>query len=290
LNGNIGEERAAERTEARRQWDSAAPGWARWEPAIGAWLQEATEIMVDLAGVGPGSRVLDVACGAGDQSLAAARRTGPSGRVLATDISPVMVEFAAEQAKAAGLTNLRAQAAAAEDVADVEGAPFDAAICRLALMLLPDPRVALAAVGRSPRQGGRIGAVVFGPAAANPFMAEPLAILRRHANKPAPAPGGPGIFALADPATLEVLLREAGFAEVMVRTIEQPLAMRSAADAVRMIQDAFGVYRAVISDQPPAVREAAWAEVARALSRFEGPDGFRAPAMVHAVGGQKSVA
>jgi hypothetical protein len=87
-----------------------------------------------------------------------------------------------------------------------------------------------------------------------------------------------------------VLLREAGFAEVMVRTIEQPLAMRSAADAVRMIQDAFGVYRAVISDQPPAVREAAWAEVARALSRFEGPDGFRAPAMVHAVGGQKSVA
>jgi cyclopropane fatty-acyl-phospholipid synthase-like methyltransferase len=87
LNGNIGEERAAERTEARRQWDSAAPGWARWEPAIGAWLQEATEIMVDLAGVGPGSRVLDVACGAGDQSLAAARRTGPSGRVLATDIS-----------------------------------------------------------------------------------------------------------------------------------------------------------------------------------------------------------
>jgi 16S rRNA C967 or C1407 C5-methylase (RsmB/RsmF family) len=70
------------------QWQVAAEPWHRWGPVIGAWLGPATEIMLDLADVLAGSCVLDVAAGAGEQTLTAARRIGPNGYVLATDSAP----------------------------------------------------------------------------------------------------------------------------------------------------------------------------------------------------------
>ena len=78
-----------------QQWQEAAAAWHRWGPTLEEWLGEATELMLDLARIGEGSHVLDVAAGAGGQTLAAARRVGPGGSVLATDISPNILEFAA---------------------------------------------------------------------------------------------------------------------------------------------------------------------------------------------------
>ena len=71
----------------RQQWDDAAEAWHRWGPTLETWLGPATEKMLDAANVTTGGRVLDVAAGTGGQTLTAARRVGPSGRVLATDIS-----------------------------------------------------------------------------------------------------------------------------------------------------------------------------------------------------------
>jgi SAM-dependent methyltransferase len=82
------------KTTTRAQWQSAAGAWHRWGPFIGSWLGDATEAMFELAGVGPGCRVLDVAAGAGEQSLAAARRVGAGGHVLATDIAPALLDHA----------------------------------------------------------------------------------------------------------------------------------------------------------------------------------------------------
>lgn len=55
-----------------RQWQAAAGAWNAWTPVLRAWLGPATDLMLDMARVGPGSRVLDVAAGAGDQTLQAA--------------------------------------------------------------------------------------------------------------------------------------------------------------------------------------------------------------------------
>ena len=63
----------------REQWQEAAAAWDRWGPTLENWLGPATEAMLDAAGVRPGARVLDVAAGAGGQTLAAARRVGPDG-------------------------------------------------------------------------------------------------------------------------------------------------------------------------------------------------------------------
>jgi cyclopropane fatty-acyl-phospholipid synthase-like methyltransferase len=272
--------------QAVRQWDSAAPGWARWEPTIGEWLQCATAAMLSAAGVRPGSRVLDIACGAGDQSFAAARRVGPSGHVLATDISEAMIGFLAKQAEAEGLENIAVKAIAAEDLT-ANGALFDSVICRLGLMLMPDPAMTLSAALRMLHPGGRFAAIVVGSPEANPFLFEPLATLRRHANKPAPPPGSPGIFALADADGLHALVQHSGFDDVTVTTIDEPLAMASAADAVQMIKEAFGVYRALIGDQPEEVQQAAWSEVMAILKRYEDQSGLHVPAQLHVVAGQK---
>src|SRR4051812_5200648 len=86
----------------RAQWDAAAEAWHRWSPTLRDWLGPATEHMLDLAGVVAGCRVLDVAAGAGDQTLQAAARVGPGGSVLATDISPQILAFALAEAQRAG--------------------------------------------------------------------------------------------------------------------------------------------------------------------------------------------
>ncbi|MGZ3687049.1 MAG: class I SAM-dependent methyltransferase, partial [Bdellovibrionota bacterium] len=77
----------------REQWNSAAEAWDRWGTLLNAWLGPSTEAMFDLMGLRTGQSVLDVAAGAGEQSVAASRRVGPTGRVLATDISPKILEY-----------------------------------------------------------------------------------------------------------------------------------------------------------------------------------------------------
>jgi ubiquinone/menaquinone biosynthesis C-methylase UbiE len=72
----------------RAQWDEVAPRWHRWTPVMQAQYAPATELMLDLARLRPGYRVLDIAAGDGYQSIAAARRVGPTGHVLAVDLAP----------------------------------------------------------------------------------------------------------------------------------------------------------------------------------------------------------
>jgi ubiquinone/menaquinone biosynthesis C-methylase UbiE len=91
----------------RSQWETAAEAWDRWGTFIGRWLKPATDRMLDFAQIGAGSQVVDVAAGAGEQTLTAARRVGPGGRVLATDISPGILRYARQAADAAGLRQRR---------------------------------------------------------------------------------------------------------------------------------------------------------------------------------------
>src|SRR5882757_9287434 len=94
---------AAYKKTTEQQWDAAASAWDAWGPTLEEWLGEATATMFDLARIGAGSRVLDVAAGAGGQSLAAARRVGPAGRVLATDLSAQIMASAERRFAEAGL-------------------------------------------------------------------------------------------------------------------------------------------------------------------------------------------
>jgi len=254
--------------ELRETWESAAPGWAKWENMFSAGLVDATEALLDMAAVEPGMRVLDVACGAGNQTIQAARRVGPTGSVVASDISATMLRHVRQSAAKADVHNIDTLERAADEL-DNSLAPFDAAISRLGLMLFPSPPAALKAVSGVLRRGARFAALVFTTPANNPFFAQSMAILQRQAGKPPPPPGSPGLFGLGADGALEKLLREGGLSDVKTRTLRASLGLPSIPDTLEMMEQAFGAYRAVLADLDERRRRAAWAKVGEYLKQFE---------------------
>ena len=108
---------AVYKATTREQWQHAAEPWHRWGPTLEDWLGEATEAMLDLAGVSAGARVLDVAAGAGGQTLAAARRVGPDRRGARHRHRAAILEYAErERARPAWPTSRRRCDAEALDV------------------------------------------------------------------------------------------------------------------------------------------------------------------------------
>lgn len=260
----------------RAQWEDAAAAWHAWGPTLEEWLGEATTLMLDAAGVTTGTRVLDVAAGAGGQSIAAAHRTGPSGQVLATDISPAILDHAAAAADAAGLPHVAIRELDGE-LLDVDAASFDAVISRLGLIYFPDQPGALAGQYRALRPGGRIAAIVYSTADRNGFFSVPVSIIRRRAQLPPPAAGQPGPFSLGAPGVLEDAFRQAGFREVGSQAISAPLRLPRAEDCVRFERESFGALHQMLSGLTPPEREEAWQEISDELARFEDSDGFSGP-------------
>src|SRR2546426_2819785 len=86
----------------RNQWNKAATGWKKWVDEMTATTQPVSDRLVELAGIGPGSRVLDVAAGYGEPALTAARQAGPDGHGVATDISAEMLALRRQPAAAPG--------------------------------------------------------------------------------------------------------------------------------------------------------------------------------------------
>src|SRR4030088_2585289 len=98
----------------REQWNKQAKGWHDSGAVIRPWLHGATQAMLGMAGIKAGSHVLDVAAGAGDQTLDIAERVGRDGSGLATDLSPDILLLASRQAAAAGYRNVRTLLSARE--------------------------------------------------------------------------------------------------------------------------------------------------------------------------------
>jgi len=271
----------------RQQWEDAAEAWYRWSPTLESWLSTATELMLDAAAVGRGGRVLDVAAGAGGQSILAAKRVGPAGEVVATDISPMILTYAAKAAAEAGVTNLRTLEADGERLGDLPAGSFDAAISRVGVIYFPDQQAALAGIRRALRTGGRFAAITYSTPAANEFFSIPVSIIRERAQLPAPAPGQPGPFSLGAPGVLERVLADAGFHDVTVETVQAPVRMASAAECLRFERESFGALHQMLGGVPEADRLAVWTDIERALSRFETPEGFVGPCELLVAGGTR---
>jgi SAM-dependent methyltransferase len=264
------------KTTTRAQWEDAAEAWHRWGPFIEEWLGAATTRMLDAGGVAAGSRVLDVAAGAGGQSIAAARRVGPAGQILATDISPTILRYAAKTAADAGLSTIETLELDGEHL-EVDEAGYDAVISRVGLIYFPNQQAALAGMRRALRPGGRVSAVVYSTADRNGFFAVPVGIIRRRAQLPPPAPAQPGPFSLGAPGVAEAAFAQAGFRDVSVDAVPSPVRMVSAADCARFERESFGALHQMLAGLAEPDREAAWAEIGQALAQFEGPKGFEGP-------------
>lgn len=147
-----------QRRVQRYGWDRAAEHYARfWR----AQLAPAQETLLALADLRPGERVIDIACGTGLVSIPAARAVGSDGELLGADLSETMVATAATEAARIGLPQARFERMGAEDL-DVPDGAFDAALCALGLMYVPEPLDAAREMCRVLAPGGRAVAAVWG--------------------------------------------------------------------------------------------------------------------------------
>ena len=152
----------------RWEWDTAVPHLKDWGPFIVQQLQPVSERMMELADIQPGQRVLDVATDGGEPAVTAAYRVGPSGHVLATDLSPQMVALGRERGAELGLHNIDFREMDAE-APDLPENSFEIVLCRFGLMFLPNPQVALERLHELLAPGGRLVAAVWGPPHKVPF-------------------------------------------------------------------------------------------------------------------------
>ena len=261
----------------RAQWEAAAEAWDRWGPLLARWLGPSTEAMLDMAGVGRGTKVLDVAAGAGEQTLTAAARVGSEGRVLATDISPAILSYALAAAKKVGHANVETLELDGERHDTLPEASFDAAISRVGLIYFPDQQRALRGIRHALKPGGKFAAVVYSTPDKNPFFSVPVGIIRRRANLPPPLPGQPGPFSLGADGVLARTLEQAGFRDVEVRRIDSPVRLSSSAECVRFERESFGALHQMMASLSEAERAETWREIEAALGKFDTPEGFVGP-------------
>lgn len=205
------------KAQQRAGWGEQAQQWYAQLEVIERQWGSLSDGLLELARVTTGDRVLDLACGAGDPALAAADRVGPAGTVVATDLSPDMLAFAAQRAAAAGLTNVETHEMDAEAI-DLPDASVDVVLCRLGLMFLPDLDRALTGVYRVLVPGGRFAtAIPWRPAdQALPRLVGSILHALDLPQPPPHAPGRPGIFSLADASVASAALERAGLTDVRI--------------------------------------------------------------------------
>ena len=258
-------------------WDSAAQGWDRHSGLIRAWLEPATAAMLDAVRLAPGQSVLDLAAGAGDQTLDIARRVGPTGQVLAVDISEAILRLAAEKVRAAGLTQVRFAHADAQALGP-EVNSFDAVVCRLGLMFCQQPVLALRQAHAALVAGGRFSALVFAGPKQNPCIAATMAIALRHAGVTARDPATPGgLLSLGNPHLLGTLMTQAGFDEIEVRALSAPFRTPRCEDYVEFVRGAGSPVIELLKPLPAAARESAWQDITEQLRSFATPHGWVGP-------------
>ena len=190
--------------------------------------------------------------------LAAARRVGPTGHVLATDIAPALLDYALADARAAGLSNIETRELDGEALGDLPAASFDAVISRVGLIYFPDQQRALAGIRRALKPGGRFAAVVYSTPEKNAFFSIPVGIIRRRAKLPPPLPGQPGPFSLGGDGVLAAAYARAGLKEIEVRKVDSPVRLPSAAECVRFERESFGALHQMMSSLSDAERDETW--------------------------------
>jgi SAM-dependent methyltransferase len=257
------------RAAQHKNWDSAAAGWKEWSPFFDSAAGHISDRMVDLAGVEPGSRVLDVAAGYGEPALTAARKAGPEGRVVATDISAEMLAFGRERAAAAGLGNVEFIESDASSL-DFPPASFDAAVSRWGIIFEPDGEAAAERIRGFLEPGARIAISSWGEPDQVPFLSIPMRTTMKRLGVPPPPAGTPGPLSRPTPAAIGGLLEGGGFSNVAVEQDEVIFEFESPEHFTAYVRAIAAPIRAMIEQHAGDAQEEAWDAITQAAAEAGG--------------------
>jgi ubiquinone/menaquinone biosynthesis C-methylase UbiE len=253
------------REAQHKNWDAAAAGWKEWSEFNDRADAHISERLVELADVQSGSRVLDVAAGYGEPALTAARKAGPEGRVVATDISAEMLAFGRERAAAAGLGNVEFMQSDAFSL-DFAHASFDAAVSRWGIIFEPDAEAAAARIRGFLKPGARMAIASWGQPDQVPFLSIPIRTTRERLGVPPPRPGTPGPLSRPTPAAIGGLLEGGGFSNVVVEHDEVAFEFDSPEQFTAYVRAISAPIRAMIEQHAGDAQEEAWDAITQAAA------------------------
>ena len=260
------------RTGQRTQWNGAAASWKKWSPLIDEGAGAVSERLVALAGVEPGDRVLDVATGYGEPALTAARRAGPEGRVVATDIADEMLAFGRERAAAAGLGNVEFLETDAASL-DFPAGSFDAALSRWGIIFEPEPEATAARIRGFLEPGARMAIASWGPIDRVPMFALTFGTIVRQFEVSPPPPGSPGPLSRPTNESIEALLTGGGFSNVAVEEVDVVFDYESPEQFVTCLREIAPPITAILAQFPQDAQERAWGAILDATRERAGGDG-----------------
>lgn len=258
-----------------------------WDRAVGdyeqAWKQQlepAQTCLLEMADLQDGERVLDVACGTGLVTLRAAQQVGPRGGVIGTDIAQKMVEQARHTAAQQHLHQVAFERMDAEHL-HLPEAIFDAALCALGLMYVPDPVQALQEMYRTLKRGGRAVAAVWGQRGRCGW-AEIFPIVDARVQSEV----CPLFFLLGTQDMLAQNFANAGFKELKTQRLSTTLHYDSPPDACGAAF-AGGPVALAYSRFDDATRQAAHAEYLASIEPYRSGDRYAIPGEFVVVSGRK---
>ncbi|PEN12214.1 dimethylmenaquinone methyltransferase [Longibacter salinarum] len=264
-----------QRRVQRYGWDQAARDY---DPCWQRPLKPAQDELLEQAALRPGQHVLDVACGTGLVTLPAADAVAPGGEVVATDISAGMIEQARALARERGIGNVTFERMDAEALEWTDRAPgsasgpgFDAALCSLGLMYVPDPEQALREMHRVLAPGGRAVASVWGARSRCGWSPVFPIVDRRVQSDVCPL-----FFRLGTGTALEAAFRAAGFTDVTSDRFRTMLPFESKEDACRAIFEG-GPVALAWRTFDEETREGASAEYLDAIGPYREEGGYAIP-------------
>ena len=260
------------RETQHRNWDAAAVGWNEWRQFNDRADRHISERLVELAGVQPGSRVLDVAAGYGEPALTAARRAGPEGRVVATDISAEMLAFGRGRAAAAGLGNVEFIEADASSL-DFPRESFDAAVSRWGIIFEPDAEAAAGRIRGFLKPGARMAIASWGEPDQVPFLSIPMRTTMERLGVAPPPAGTPGPLSRPTAAAIGGLLEGGGFSAVAVEQNEVTFEFDSPEHFTAYVRAIAAPIRAMIEQHAGDAQEEAWDAITQAAADAGGGSG-----------------
>ena len=234
-------------------------------------LAPVADVLLTAASLRPGEMVLDVGCGCGVTTLAAADLVAPAA-VVGIDLSEPMLRTARERAGTRNVTFVHADA----QTHRFDRARFDVAIGRFGTMFFDHPIAAFTNIATAMQPGGRLCLATWQALAANDWLLVPGAALLAYGSLPDTATGtGPGMFAQADPDTISRVLTAAGWDQISITPLRVEFRLGDdAADALDYLADT-GIARGVLDTIDPAQRDDALDAAAATLADAQGADGVR---------------
>ena len=261
--------------------DKAGPYWVARMAPMDQTLGPVLDAVLAAAALTPGDQVLDIGCGAGTSTIAAAQQVGPSGQVVGVDISESLLAKArqiAEGTPQAGFLLADAQTHAFDD------GHIDCILSRFGVMFFDDPEAAFINMAKALRPGGRMAFASWGAISENPYFTLPARTATGiFGPVPKTDPDDPGPFAFRETARVTGILEAAGMVDIDAKELPMDLTPPGDAAAVADVLCDIGSAHRILThfEATPDMRAQLVAALAEALQVFETEQGLRIPALIN---------